>query len=670
MKAVRWFCFFFSSSFFLVSCQKKFLCPVCDTNIPPVAVAGPDQTIILPKDSTFLNGSNSFDTDGKIIAWKWSMLSGPFVSTIAKADSSRTLIKGLIAGGYVFELKVTDDKGAIDKDTLNIMVGTGAGGNQPPVANAGPDQTITLPKDSALLNGSLSMDPDGSIVSYQWSKISGPVPGAFTSPNGVLNWTKFLAAGVYVFQLTVTDNGGLTGKDTVQIFVNAASTSLPPVANAGPDALLNFDYQVCSSPVTATLNGSASTDPDGTIVSWSWSSIGSGGEQILSPNTAITQVTNLNAGIYKFRLVVTDNSGLMDDDTIQLGISGINRLERPASLVSVGSLSKPRSSVSMATVGNKILIAGGVESNGMSNGPSSRVDIFDWSTNTWNTAELSKARYQMATAVLGNKVFFAGGLDGSPSSISTVDIYDAATNSWSVAQLSQGRAALSAAAVGNKVVFAGGFYYVNTVGDLLFSNVVDIYDATLNTWTTSALSIPRGMLTATAVANKIYFAGGVTLENPNDYTSTERIDIYDVTFGSWSTSNLAEGKGEHAAVAVNNKIYWAGGVVNSATTTFSYVSRMVEIKDLNTNTSSFACLFQPNATFEARATNSSIVFFRGSWGTDENKFDIYDIATNTWKIGVFDKTVAGSIIAANNNFYIAGASIGGVLSGELLKLGF
>jgi hypothetical protein len=663
------------SSFLLIlflffSCQKKFLCPDCVDNKPPVANAGPDQTIILPKDSTFLDGSNSSDADGKIIAYKWSLLSGPFTGNIVSPANSRTLVKGLITGVYQFELMVTDDKGASGKDTLMITVSNGSGSNQPPVANAGPDQTITLPRDSVLLNGNLSMDPDGTIISYLWTKISGPVSGGFTSPGTVQNWARFLSPGIYVFQLAVTDNGGLTGKDTVQITVNAASGNQPPVANAGPDATVNFDFQDCVTPVTATLNGNASFDPDGSIVAWSWTRLNQEPALIASPSSAVTQVSNLLGARYIFRLEVTDNNGLTDDDTVVINVNGINRQETPAQLIPVGTLSKTRYGITMAAAGDKILFAGGSENSGSITIPSTRVDIYNTTTNTWSTAELSRARYEMSTVTAGNKIFFAGGLDGSPNSIASVDIYDVVTNTWSTAQLSQGRAGLAAASVGNKVMFAGGYYYMNAFGDLIFTNTVDIYDMVLNAWSTAALSMPRGLLTATTAGNKVYFAGGVTLSNPNDYTSTDQIDIYDGVSGAWTVSNLIEGKGNHAAISVNNKIYWAGGAVNTTSGTFSYVSRQVEIKDVNTNTSSIACLFQPNSNFQGVLKNNKIVFFRGSWGTQLNKFDIYDIGTNTWSIGVFSTSVGGSIVSAGNVIYVAGAYVNDVLSNQVWRLEF
>ncbi len=54
-----------------------------------------------------------------------------------------TTVNGLVQGNYQFELIVTDDKGAIGKDTVNVTVNPAP--NIPPTANAGVDQTITLP---------------------------------------------------------------------------------------------------------------------------------------------------------------------------------------------------------------------------------------------------------------------------------------------------------------------------------------------------------------------------------------------------------------------------------------------------------------------------------------------------------------------------------------------
>ena len=81
----------------------------------------------------------------------------------------------------------------------NCGVNPPGSANKPPIANAGPDQVITLPTDSVSLDGSSSSDPDGSISNYLWSKISGPASFIITNAAAAKTVVKNLAAGYYQF---------------------------------------------------------------------------------------------------------------------------------------------------------------------------------------------------------------------------------------------------------------------------------------------------------------------------------------------------------------------------------------------------------------------------------------------------------------------------------------
>ena len=231
-------------------------------NIPPISNAGQDQTITLPSNSITLSGSGS-DADGTIASYSWTKISGPSSYSIANASSASTSVTGLVQGIYKFELKVTDNSGAAARsDTLQVTVNPHP--NQAPVPNAGLDQTITLPVNTVTLSGS-GIDGDGTIVSYVWTKISGPANYTIVNPTSAVTNVTGLVQGIYQFQLQVTDNDGATGTDIVLITVNAA-VNISPVADAGLDKVITLPTN------TVTLSGSGS-DVDGTVVGYTWTKV-------------------------------------------------------------------------------------------------------------------------------------------------------------------------------------------------------------------------------------------------------------------------------------------------------------------------------------------------------------------------------------------------------------
>jgi PKD repeat protein len=158
--------------------------------------------------------------------------------------------------------------------------------NRPPVAVAGPNlstQTLT----PVAFNGSGSTDSDGTIVSYAWTFGDG------ASATGVSPSHSYATAGSYIVTLTVTDNAGATA--TASITVTVANR--PPVAAAGPN-------QSVPTQAPVLFNGSGSSDPDGTIVSYAWT-FGDGG----SASGVSVSHAYASAGNYTATLTVTDNSG-------------------------------------------------------------------------------------------------------------------------------------------------------------------------------------------------------------------------------------------------------------------------------------------------------------------------------------------------------------------------
>jgi hypothetical protein len=279
-------------------------------NIGPTADAGTDKKMTLPSNSIILSGTG-IDVDGSISSYSWVKVSGPSAYNIASSFSAVTTISELIQGVYLFELKVIDDKGAIEKDTVQITVNVAP--NMAPTVNAGADKTITLPINAINLNGN-GIDSDGIITSFLWTKIEGPAEGIITDSSSLATTVKGLIPGNYIFQLTATDNQGEKGTDTLYVTVNAAK-NITPTANAGGDITIVLPLNM------AYLNGSGN-DTDGTITAYQWRKIaGPDSVLIATANEAATVVKNLVAGTYDFELTVTDNNGETGKDTIKVVIA-------------------------------------------------------------------------------------------------------------------------------------------------------------------------------------------------------------------------------------------------------------------------------------------------------------------------------------------------------------
>ncbi len=286
------------------------------TNQSPIAKAGSDITIILPANSTNLNGSTSYDPDGSIQSYYWTKLSGPSQYTISNSTLASPPLSNLVSGTYQFLLTINDMQGALAKDTVQVNVTNQQTLPPPaPVALAGSDITIVLPTNSVTLIGSGSYSPAGTITSWSWVKINGPSSSAITSPQASSTTVTGLVQGTYNFSLSITDIAGGVGKDTITVFVNGSTggTNQPPVANAGADQTISGS--------STTLNGSGSNDPDGSIASYYWTKVSGPSQYTISNSTiANPSVTNLVPGVYEFNLLINDNNGVLASDIVKITV--------------------------------------------------------------------------------------------------------------------------------------------------------------------------------------------------------------------------------------------------------------------------------------------------------------------------------------------------------------
>jgi hypothetical protein len=225
-------------------------------NVDPVANAGGDHSA--PTGAQFLNGTASSDADGQPLTFSWTQTDGPAV-TLTGADTATPTFTATGPTTLTFELTVTDGWGGSDTDTVVVTVT----GNNDPVADAGPDQTGRSVGRPVTLDGSASSDPDGGgqTLTYHWTQTGG-TPVTLSDDTAIKpTFTAPSSADTLTFDLTVTDNFGGSDTDSVSIEVIANQN---PVANHGPNQTNKKTGN------TITLDGSASSDPDGHTLEYTW----------------------------------------------------------------------------------------------------------------------------------------------------------------------------------------------------------------------------------------------------------------------------------------------------------------------------------------------------------------------------------------------------------------
>jgi len=412
------------------------------TNVPPVANAGPDQSVN-PNDIVTLTGAASTDTEGPISTYAWSQTAGPTVTLSSTSVVSPTFTAPTVPGGtsLTFQLTVPDSAGASHSDTVTITVAapspgvywqgqsvvqlmtTGASMSLPPGTAVG-DETLvycfsnssTDPVDPTGFTQLGPLATSGGVSVTVWHRvIDGSESGTITL-TGVTGGTKgvayavtyrpssactvslltagdidststtvsmtagstfpidsgdmvaagicmFAASGAFTngfatpvvnlstvtevssirfsarassdtvsyghFDAKATSSGGSVPSFTatsvgangtgiaafVRLTVTASNT--PPIANAGSDQSVLPD-------VTVTLDGTASSDPGGSIASYQWSQL-SGPTVTLSSSTVasptFTSPMPLGDATLVFQLLVTDNLGATATDTVNVVVT-------------------------------------------------------------------------------------------------------------------------------------------------------------------------------------------------------------------------------------------------------------------------------------------------------------------------------------------------------------
>jgi YVTN family beta-propeller protein len=282
-------------------------------NDPPIADAGDDQSEH-PGTPVNLDGSGSFDPDGDYpLTYSWDIVSKPPYSTAELSD--RTAVEPFftpdIFGNYTVELVVTDSRGLSSSPDIALISTI----NTPPVADAGPDQAVTILNTLVELDGTESYDLDGDDIYYFW-ELHRPEGSSALLSDPYSPTPTFVADvhGDYVITLLVKDTWA-QDSDTVMVSFD----NIAPVANAGGNQSVIVED-------TVVLDGSGSSDANEDPITYSWSfvskPVGSVAD-FTDPTSQVTEFTADVAGNYVVSLTVND--GLVDSAPSNITVTATTR---------------------------------------------------------------------------------------------------------------------------------------------------------------------------------------------------------------------------------------------------------------------------------------------------------------------------------------------------------
>jgi PKD repeat protein len=263
-------------------------------NVAPSVDAGADQTVNEGQSATF--GGTATDPGADTLSYAWDFGDGTaqVTGTLTPAHPYRN------NGIYTVTLTVTDGDGGVGTDTLTVTVE-----NMAPVVSAGPDQAV-IEGSTVSFSGSFTDAGLDDTHVIHWDFGDGAVSDGSLTPAHV-----YADNGSYTVTLTVADNDGGTGTDTLVVTVSNAA----PVVDAGANQTAVEGGTVS---LAATFTDAGSGDNHLATINWGDGSSGAG---TVVGGTVTGSHAYADNGVYSVTVTVTDSNAGAGSDTMTVTVS-------------------------------------------------------------------------------------------------------------------------------------------------------------------------------------------------------------------------------------------------------------------------------------------------------------------------------------------------------------
>lgn len=296
-------------------------------NRSPYAIITFDLLTVKAPNSLNFSGTSSYDEDGTILGYSWSIVNKTSNAVYFTSSSSVISVPFTIEGFYRVTLTVTDNLGATNSASVDVTV-TPAD-NIPPIAVLNVDKNSGKANDVFNFNFRGSYDPDanGSIIRYIINFGDNAEEVYTYAPFFVGH--RYTSPGTYVAKLTVIDNRFGRSNETPQSVQTITITNQAPVANfsVAPTAVFTYEDVFLTD---------LSTDLENSIVKWTWNFGDGSPDLIIVDPLLVNQTKQYIKGNrdYIITLTVEDNFGL--SDSISKTVTVINR--KPIALIKTDPL--------------------------------------------------------------------------------------------------------------------------------------------------------------------------------------------------------------------------------------------------------------------------------------------------------------------------------------------